>query len=196
MQHERIYQGVLLLAIMGSMSSCGRDQYTRPQSKQYGQLRQLYYAIVQEYIIELELCAGRQLGADQVRRCVLTHADQIHKQLGFGAFITGRSGRYTSYPFLEYAHDLDAVVLQLNKALRKLISYEASHCVQLSKQLQELRGQLQEFRSYVISHERYLVEQDKWDKAIINQNQQAALNAVLAQAHQAKSAREVHVYHK
>jgi|GEM_PF-2775845 len=190
-----IFPYILGFFLILGLSSCGSEHRLRSTAKQYERAQQSYYAIMQEYTRELELCVSHELGADQVRRCVLTHADQVRKTLGFGAFMTGRLHRYTSYPFLAYTKDLDDAVFCLNKELRTLVPHDAHHCVDLCAQMQELRHCLQEFRTYVISHDRYLVEQDKWDATILEQNKQATLNAVLAQNMNAKPVREVHVYH-
>lgn len=177
------------------LSSCGSEDRGRQQVKQYEHAQQVYHDIIQDYTHELELYMNNEVGTEQVRRSVLTHADQIRKQLGLGAMMTGRLGRYTSYPFLEYTHDLDDAVFQLNKLLRRLVLYDADHCVKMCQKIQELRQSLQGFRTYVISHDRYLVEQDKWDQATLEQNKQANLNAMLAHTMNAKSIHEVHVYH-
>ena len=192
MKKNMVFQtwGPLFLAVL--LSSCGSDSRARQQAKRYDHAQRVYHDIVQEYTNELELCMHHQVAADQVRRCVLTHGDQVRKGLGLGAFITGRLGRYTSYPFLEYARDLDDAVLCLNKLLRGLVLYDADYCVTMCHEIQELRQYLCLFRTYVISNDRYLVEQDKWDKAILEQNKQATLNAILTQSMQPQS---VHVYH-
>ena len=182
-----------IVGVLGlGLSSCGSGRCGRSQEKQYEHAQQVYHDIVQEYASELELCMNHQLGADQIRRSVLTHADGIRKQLGLGSYMTGRFGRYTSYPFLEYTRDLDDAVQELNKTLRRLVLYDADYCVKMCQQIQELRQYLQVFRTYVISNDRYLVEQDKWDKVVLEQNKQATLNAMLAQTMKPK---QVHVYH-
>jgi hypothetical protein len=195
MKVTMIFSYIFWLFLIVWLPSCGSEHRLKSQIKQYEQAQQVYYAIMQEYTSELTLCVNHEVGTDQIRRCVLTHADQVRKTLGFGSFMTGRASRYTSYPFLAYTKDLDDTVATLNRALRKLVPYDAHHCVDLCTQMQELRHCLQEFRTYVISHDRYLVEQDKWDATILEQNKQAALNAVLAQNMNTKSA-QVHVYHK
>jgi hypothetical protein len=166
------------------LSSCASDSRVCQQAKQYERAQQVYHGIIGQYTNELELYMNQQMGVDQVRRCVLKHADQVRKELGFGACLTGRLGRYTSYPFLEYTRDLDDVVLQLNKVLRRLALYDADCCISLCQQIRELRQYLQEFRIYVISSDRYLIEQDKWDKAALEHSKQATLNALLTQSMQ------------
>ncbi len=194
MKNNALFLIVIAIGVVISLPSCGSERRGRTQEKRYEHAKQVYQDISQEYAAEIDLYINNQVAADQVRRCVLTHADQVRGQLGFGSYLSGRSGRYVSYPFLEYTHDLDDAIAQLNKVLRHLVIYDTQKCVTMCQHIQELRQELQEFKIYVISNDRYLVEQDKWDKTQQANAQQAALNSMLVASMNTKTIQQVHVH--